>query len=167
MSYDLNLVQQLCREIGLSARIIDVDHVDVDLGEGAVLRFQNAEREADCLIGFPTDVPGKYAWHLHDPIQFGDHRGYIELCYLDLVVALKEGRVLVCERHKQDRIVDRWLAHHEYIEADFDFQELEECERITIRRARPMLAASRIEGSSAVADCGINTPGDDGAAAGA
>ena len=29
------------------------------------------------------------------------------------------------------RIVDRWLAHHEYI----DFQQLEECERIIVRRA--------------------------------
>jgi len=131
MSYDLNLVQQLCREIGLSARIIDVDHVDVDLGEGAVLRFQNAEREADCLIGFPTDVRGKYAYHLHDPIQFGVHGGSIEVDYLDLVVALKEGRVLVCERQMDDRIVDRWLAHHEYI----DFQQLEEGEHIIVRRA--------------------------------
>jgi hypothetical protein len=135
MSYDLDLVQQLCREIGLSARIIDVDHVDVDLGEGAALRFQNAESEADCLIGFPAHVRGKYHWHIHDPIQFGDHRGYIELDYLDLVVALKEGRVLVCERQMDDRIVDRWLAHHEHIDAKFDFQDLQEGERIVVRRA--------------------------------
>jgi hypothetical protein len=50
MSYDLNVVQQLCREIGLPARIIDVHHLGVDLGEGAVLCFQNAESEADCLM---------------------------------------------------------------------------------------------------------------------
>ena len=74
---------------------------------------------------------GGLGWHLHDPIQFGDHRGYIELCYLDLIVALKEGRVLVCERQVDGRIVDRWLAHHEYI----DFQQLEEGERIIVRRA--------------------------------
>jgi hypothetical protein len=92
MSYDLNLVQQLCREIGLSAQTIDIHHLGVDLGEGAVLRFQNAQSEEDCLVGFPADVRGKYAWHIHDPIQFGDHRGYIQLCYLDLIVALKEGR---------------------------------------------------------------------------
>jgi len=46
-------------------------------------------------------------------------------------VALKEGRVLVCERQIDDRIVDRWLAHHEYI----DFQQLEEGEHIIVRRA--------------------------------
>lgn len=127
MSYDLNLVQQLCREIGLPAGIIDVHHLGVDLGEGAVLCFQNAESEADCLIGFPADVRGTYAWHIHDPILFGP----IELDYLDLVVALKEGRVLVCERQLDGRIVDRWLAHHESIYV----QQLEECERIIVRRA--------------------------------
>jgi hypothetical protein len=135
MSYDLDQLQQLCREIGLPARIIDVHRLGIDLGEGAVLCFQNAESEADCLIGFPADVRGTFAWHLHDPIQFGDHRGYIELCYLDLVVALKEGRLLVCERQTDGQVVDRWLAHHEYIDANFDFQQLEEGERIIVRRA--------------------------------
>lgn len=131
MSYDLDLVQELCDEIGLPARIIDVDHLCVDVGEGAVLCFQNAEDEANCLIGFPADVGGTYDWHMHDPILFGDDVGCIELCYLDLVVALKEGRVLVCERQLDGRIVDRWLAHHGYI----DFQQLEEGERIIVRRA--------------------------------
>ena len=75
------------------------------------------------------------AWHKHDLIRFGDHRGYIELCDLDLIVALKEGRVLICERQMDGRIVDRWLAHHEYIDANFDFQQLEQDERIIVRRA--------------------------------
>ena len=135
MSYDLDLVQQLCRQVGLSARITDVNHVDVDLGQDVVLCFQNAESEADCLIGFPAHVRGQYEWHKHDPIQFGDDRGYIELDYLDLVVALKQGRVLICERQMDGRIVDRWLTHREYILAEFDFQDLQEGERIVLRRA--------------------------------
>jgi hypothetical protein len=143
MSYDLTLVLQLCHEIGLSARIIDIRHLVIDLGEGAVLGFQNAQSEGDCLIGFPTDVPGQYAWHTHDPIQFGDRYGSIELCYLDLVVALKEGRLLVCERQMHGRVVDRWLAHHEYLgDFYFDPQRLEEGERIIVRRARTNLGST-------------------------
>ena len=158
MSYDLNLVQQLCREIGLPARIIDVHYLGVDLGEGAVLCFQNAESEADCLIGFPAEVRGTYAWHLHDPIQFGDHRGYIELCYLDLVVALKEGRVLVCERQMDvGSLNGGWLTTNTSISNSF--RKVSGSSSVA---RRPMLAAPRIEGSSAALDCGINTPGGDG-----
>jgi hypothetical protein len=43
MRYDLELIFQLCRELGLSARITD-ERVELDLGQGAVLCFQNAER---------------------------------------------------------------------------------------------------------------------------
>ena len=65
MRYDINLIQQLCSEIGLSARVDTNQRVEVDLGEGAVLCFQNAEREKDCLIGsagrfeFPAIAPIK------------------------------------------------------------------------------------------------------------
>jgi len=142
MSYDLTLVQQLCHEIGLSARIVDIRHLVIDLGEGAVLGFQNAQSEADCLIGFPTDVRGQYAWHIHDPIQFGDRYSSIEVCYLDLIVALREGRVLVCERQMDGRVVDRWLAHHEYLNGSyFDPKWLKEGERIIVRRATTNLGS--------------------------
>ena len=92
MRYDLDLVDQLCREIGLLVHM-DIDRVEIDLGRGAVLCFENAEREQDCLIGF-LGMP----WHTHDNLMFADARSDIELDYLDLLTGLKEGRVLVCER---------------------------------------------------------------------
>ena len=94
MLYDLDLIEQLCREIGLIARADADFSVEVDLGRDAVLCFQNAEREEDCLIGF-LGTP----WHMHHNLMFVGARGnYGELDYLDLLTGLKEGRALVCER---------------------------------------------------------------------
>ena len=45
MRYELNLIYQLCREIGWSARMVADQRVGVDLGQGAVLCFQNSEHE--------------------------------------------------------------------------------------------------------------------------
>jgi hypothetical protein len=133
MRYDLALVRQLCREIGLIVQR-DADHrVEVDLGHGAILCFQNAEREEDCAIGF-LGMP----WHAHDNIMFADaHGNYIELDYLNLLTALKEGRVLVCELEKKGRTVDIWPVHSEYND---ELKYLEEGERIIVRRATVQLA---------------------------
>jgi hypothetical protein len=128
MRYDLDLVCDLCSETGISARMAGDQRVEVDLGQGAVLCFQNAEREEDCLIGFLGT-----AWHTHDRLIFVGARGhYVELDYLDLIVGLKEGRVLVCELEVQGRTVDRWLAHSEYND---EFKHLEDGGRIVVRRA--------------------------------
>ena len=128
MRYDLDLVSQLCREIGFSASMNTDSRVEIDLGRGAVLCFQNEEREEDCLIGF-LSMP----WHTHDDLTFVDARGnYINLDYLNLLTGLKEGRVLVCEREMQGRTLDRWLVHSEYND---EFKYLEEGERIIVRRA--------------------------------
>ena len=128
MRYDLDLVNQLCREIGLPASMNTDSRVEIDLGRGAVLCFQNEEREEDCLIGF-LSMP----WHTHDDLTFVDARGnYINLDYLNLLTGLKEGRVLVCEREMQGRTLDRWLVHSEYND---EFKYLEEGERIIVRRA--------------------------------
>jgi hypothetical protein len=128
MRYDLNLICQLCRETGMWVRMDADQRVEVDLGQGAVLCFQNAEREEDCLIGF-LGMP----WHTHDDLMFTDARGnYVELGYLDLVIGLKEGRVLVCEREVEGRTVDRWLTHAQYND---EFKYLQQGERIVVRRA--------------------------------
>ena len=128
MRYDLDLVNQLCREIGLPARMDTNSRVEIDLGRGAVLCFENEEREEDCLIGFLG-----MAWHTHDDLTFVDARGnYINLDYLNLLTGLKEGRVLVCEREMQGRTLDRWPVHSEYND---EFKYLEEGERIIVRRA--------------------------------
>lgn len=134
MRYDLELVTELCREVGLSARMESGQRVDIDLGQGAILCFQNAEREEDCLIGF-LGMP----WHAHDKLMFGDSRGYyVELDYLNLLTGLMDGRVLLCEQEVAGRTVDRWLVHSEYND---EFKYLEEGERIIVRRA--MLATDK------------------------
>ncbi|MBR0827465.1 hypothetical protein JQ596_18220 [Bradyrhizobium manausense] len=133
MRYDLDLVNQLCREIGLVVRLDNDHRIEVDLGRDAVLCVENAEREEDCLIGF-LGMP----WHTHDNLMFADARGnYIELDYLDLLTGLKEGRILVCEREAKGRTVDIWLVHSEYND---ELKYLEEGERIIVRRATVQLA---------------------------
>lgn len=133
MRYDLDLVNQLCREIGLAVRLDNDHRIDVDLGRDAILCFQNADREEDCLIGF-LGMP----WHTHDNLMFADARGnYIELDYLGLLTGLKEGRVLVCEREVKGRTIDMWLVHSEYND---ELKYLEEGERIIVRRATVQLA---------------------------
>jgi hypothetical protein len=133
MRYDLTLVHQLCREIGLIVRLNTGHRIEVDLGRGAILCFQNTEREEDCLIGF-LGMP----WHTHDNLMFADARGnYIELNYLDLLIGLKEGRVLVCEREVEERTVDIWPVQSEYND---ELKYLEEGERIIVRRATVQLA---------------------------
>lgn len=128
MRYDLDLVNQLCREIGLMVQMDTADRVEIDLGRNAVLCFQNAEREDDCLIGF-LGMP----WHVHDNLIFVDARGnYIELDYLNLLTGLKDGRVLIREREVKGRTEDLWLVHSDYND---EFKYLEEDERIIVRRA--------------------------------
>lgn len=128
MRYDLDLIIQLCREIGLIVGVEIDRRVEIDLGRDAILCFQNAEREEDCLIGF-LDTP----WHSHDNLMFADGRGNnVELDYLNLLVDLKEGRILVCELEVGGRTVDRWLVHSEYND---EFKHLEEGEQIIVRRA--------------------------------
>jgi hypothetical protein len=117
MRYDLELVSQLCREIGLSARAGEDQCVEVDLGHGAILCFQNAERVEDCLVGFP-DI----GWHFHDNLLFADAHGGIEFDYLDLLTGLKEGTVLICELEVDGRTRYRQLIHSEYND---EFKNLE------------------------------------------
>jgi hypothetical protein len=51
MRYDLELVFQLCQEVGLPATS-SPDEVEIELAAGVILVFQNAERDSDCLVGF-------------------------------------------------------------------------------------------------------------------
>jgi hypothetical protein len=128
MHYHLDLVNQLCLEIGLIVRMDTDLRVEIDLGRDAVLCFENAEREEDSLIGF-LGTP----WHTHDNFMFVDARGnYVELDYLNVLTGLKEGRVLVCELEVKGRTVDRWLVHCEY---NNEFKYLEQGEQIIVRRA--------------------------------
>jgi hypothetical protein len=129
MRFDLNLIFELCCEIGLKAQTIEGKRVEIDLGEGAVLSFKNAEGEKDdCIVGF-LNTP----WHQHTNFEFVDPRGiYVELDYLGVITGLADGEVLICERHVKSHLVDRWLIHRDY--NDF-FDYMEQDETIVVRRA--------------------------------
>jgi hypothetical protein len=125
--YDLDVVEDLCRESGLAVHRASDQRVEIDLGEGAVLCFQNSDNERDCLIGF-LGMP----WHVHDNLGFyGAHGHYIEIDYLDLLVGLKEGKILICEVCIDSRIIDRYLIHSLYND---EFKYLQEGEKIIVRR---------------------------------
>ena len=129
MRYDLELVSQFCREIGLLASPPSGQVVEVDLGQGAVLYFENAAHaEDDCAIGFVG-----VASHFHGDPSFMDARGnHIEMDYLDLLIGLKDGSVLICELEVDGRTSERWLIHSKYND---EFGYMQEGERIIVRRA--------------------------------
>jgi hypothetical protein len=127
MRYDLDFLSEFCREIGIAARKADSSVLEVSVGNGVVLYFENAEREDDCSMGF-LDTP----WHTHGDVMFSDPSGrYIELDPLNLLGGLKAGQVLVCELHAQGTVIDRWLTHSEYND---DFGGLLPGERLVVRR---------------------------------
>jgi hypothetical protein len=128
MQYDIALIEQLCREIGLPTRIQTDTSIEIDLGEGAALFFENSPNEEDSAIGF-SDTP----WHTHgETLMFvAAHGHYIECDYLDLVVGLQEGRILVGERIVNGQILDRWLVHHVYND---ELKYLDPGEKIIVRR---------------------------------
>lgn len=133
MRYDLSLVHELCKEAGLSSNVVE-ERVEVELGHGAVLCFQNALSDEDCLIGFAGT-----SWHVHDDLTFADSRGnYVRVSYLDLIELLRDGHILVCERQMNGHIVDRWLTH---CEVNDEFKYFEEGEQLTVRRAARALAS--------------------------
>jgi hypothetical protein len=126
--HDLALLHEFCGDIGLRSHIVE-QRVDVDLGEGAVLCFQNRERDEDCAAGF-LDTP----WHFHGDLMFSSRDGYIEVNCLDLISGLKKGTVLVCERWKNGAVVDRWLEHSIYNHVGSSFKHMEDGEKLVVRR---------------------------------
>jgi hypothetical protein len=126
--YDLDLVHELCVAVGFTSRIVE-QRVEVDLGEGAVLCFQNRDRDEDCAVGFP-DTP----WHFHGDLMFSAGDRFIEVNYLDLISGLRKGTVLVCERWKNGAVVDRWLEHSIHNDFGEDFKYMEDGERLVVRR---------------------------------
>ena len=133
MHYDLDVISELCQEIGFPVHREACKCVEIDLGQDAILCFQNAKNEGDSLIGF-AGMP----WHTHDDLMFTDNHGnYINLDYLDVLVGLKDGKVLICEQEVGGRTVDRWLAH---ADCNDELTYLHEGERVIIRRAMIPLA---------------------------
>jgi len=117
--YRLDEVAELATELGLAARRVDANRLDVHLREDMVLAFYNLVDENDTLVGFDSTP-----WHAHGIVQFmtGENT-YIECDELDILVGLGSGDLLVVSRYRDGELADRWLAHKDepldvtYIEA--------------------------------------------------
>ncbi len=129
MRYDLNLIHELCQELGFRSRLDGEGTVEIELKEDCVLVFQNFEGEDDCLVGF-RGTP----WHGHGNFTFVDARSYyVEMDYLDVVSGLADGSVLDCERWLEGELVDRWLTHRDYND---EFKYMEPGEELQVWRSK-------------------------------
>jgi hypothetical protein len=128
MLYDLPLIAELGRDVGLKCVIRSADEVAIELGQGATLLFQNSVADDDCLTGF-EDTP----WHTHGDFTWSDASGtYIQLEYLDVMSCIAQKKVLIWERWEHGRLSDRWLVHRDYVDV---FRYLQEGDEIRIRPA--------------------------------
>ena len=135
MRYELDLINELCGELGLRTRRPSPDTLAIDVEPDVALVFVNAERDDDCLIGF-EGTP----WHYHDDLLCSDRHGnYIRLGYLDVVSGLADGTVLLCERWVHGTLEDRGLVHRDYVD---EFRHMDANEEIRVRPAIP--SANRV-----------------------
>jgi hypothetical protein len=130
MRYDLELIHQLCQEIGFSSVVESKELIKIQLSSAMVLCFQNSEKEEDCLVCF-EGAP----WHTHDDIIFSNAQGmFTELSYLDIISGLDDGQILVCERLLQTKVMDRWLIHRDYNDINNEFKYMAAGEELKVIR---------------------------------
>jgi hypothetical protein len=128
MLYDLPLIAELGREVGLKCVVRGADEVAIELGLGATLLFQNWVADDDCYTGF-EDTP----WHTHGYFTWSNATGaYIQLEYLDIVSGIAQKTILICERWEHGCLSDRWLVHRDYVD---EFRHLQDGDEIRIRPA--------------------------------
>lgn len=125
MLYEITLIDELCREIGLRSVVADSNQVSIEVEDNVVLNFLNIEDEDDCVAGF-DGTP----WHIHGGIEFASRNGrYVELEYLDILSGLADGTVLICDRWITGELKDRWLVHKDFVN-EFEYMECGEELRI-------------------------------------
>ena len=128
MRYDLKLIADFGIENDFQVVQRGPESVGLDLGGGAVLEFCNSEKEENSLIGFAGTT-----WHTHGKFMFAGQRGYfIEMDYLDVLVGLSEGTVLLCERRIGGQLRQRQLIHRDY---NHEFHYLAIDDEIVVRCA--------------------------------
>ena len=128
MRYDLDMIKDLCSDLGLQSTARSSDEVAVELDEGVVLIFINAVREEDSLVGFEGGE-----WHYHDDLMCSDRHGFhVELEYLDVLTGLADGTVLICEQWVHGELRERSLVHRVYVD---EFRYMQDGEEIRVRRA--------------------------------
>jgi len=117
MTYDLELLAELSKEVGFKQVELLGDSVEIEITTDAKLVFQNFDSD-DCLIGF-KGTP----WHIHDDITFEMSQGrFIIMPYIDLITEIKRGVVLICELRNKGDLKDRYLVHKDYVD-EFKYME--------------------------------------------
>ncbi|MDP6705702.1 MAG: hypothetical protein QF893_05115 [Alphaproteobacteria bacterium] len=140
MRYDLALIEELCGEIGLPAVMRSPDRLAIELAEGAVLCFENYEKD-DCLVEFESTP-----WHVHGDFHFAGDGDGVEMTYFDAVAGIVEGHALVCERWNRGALVDRWLDHRDRID---DFRYMDAGDEIKVRWIVPKAPPAQADGDVA------------------
>lgn len=128
MQYDLELIADLCREVGFPVLPSPENSVRVDLGSSVCLEFVNWPDKDDCLLGFPDT-----GWHTHDDLLLVT-RDHCERSFdqMDVITGLANGKLLICEKRSNGTIEDR-----ELVLPDIDVsEELEFNQKIEIRVRR-------------------------------
>lgn len=126
MPYDFDLIVESCKELGWRTSIRTKDVLEVELEPSVILCFVNSEKEKDCLVGF-AGTP----WHTHGAFLFGNSESTLEMDYVDVLLALAKGEVVICERLIEGAVKDRWLVHSKYND---ELEYLDKGEEIRIRR---------------------------------
>ena len=109
MQYDLDILFELSKEMGLNVSSFTEDQLVLELDSENKLCFYNFA-EDDCLIGF-LGVPN----HFHGDASFmGTNGYYIDVPYIDIISGIANGEILVCERWLGSEVQDRGLIHAEY-----------------------------------------------------
>jgi hypothetical protein len=127
MYYELDELDELCREIGFTSSRTSSDVLEVSIVDDAVLLFQNLRDEEDTAIGFKGT-----AWHSHDKLFLMlDKSQYCEVDVFEILKGLKSGDILIIERYKNNVLDDRWLAHKN---ENVDVQYIEPGAEMRVRR---------------------------------
>ena len=125
MHYDLDTLEDFCRELGFVCSRISADTLEISILDDIILEFMNLKNE-DSLIGF-KDMP----WHFHDKLELGiGENSYIELDELDILQGLKDGDILIVEEYLNGTLNDRLLAHKK---EKVDVQYIQAGEEVRIR----------------------------------
>lgn len=127
MPYDLELVYEQCNEAGLKSEFVESDQLVIKLAADVDLYFINSRNEQDCLITLGE------GWHTHNHDFYfcGPHGDNVSIHYLDVIVGIAEGEILIRELWNCEKLKDRWLFHRDY-NREFDY--LAEGDEIRVRR---------------------------------
>ncbi|MDH3918440.1 MAG: hypothetical protein OEU25_09675 [Rhodospirillales bacterium] len=127
MYYDLDILEELSKELGFPSSRSAPDALEVAILEGVSLEFHNLRDAEDTLAGFSGTQ-----WHFHGKIMLmtGDAT-YVELDELEILQGIKSGAVLVAEQYLNGTLNDRWLAHKD---EKVDVQYIAPGEEIRFRR---------------------------------